>query len=101
MLKGRMKPLLAIFSLILTLPLCAAPVPDFTAARDEAVRYLSEFLRIDTVNPPGNETRGAKYLQSLLQREGIPSEIFELEPGRGNLVARLTGSRAKKPILIM
>jgi acetylornithine deacetylase/succinyl-diaminopimelate desuccinylase-like protein len=96
-----MKTLLAVASLISILPLCAAPAPDFTAARDEAVRYLSEYLRIDTVNPPGNETRGAKYLQSILKREGIPSEIFELEPGRGNLVARLPGSGAKKPILIM
>ena len=96
-----MKTLLAVTSLISILPLCAAPAPDFAAARDEAVRYLSEYLRIDTVNPPGNETRGAKYLQSILKREGIPSEIFELEPGRGNLVARLTGSGSKKPILIM
>jgi len=96
-----MKTLLAVTSLISMLPLCAAPAPDFAAARDEVVRYLSEYLRIDTVNPPGNETRGAKYLQSILKREGIPSEIFELEPGRGNLVARLTGSGSKKPILIM
>jgi acetylornithine deacetylase/succinyl-diaminopimelate desuccinylase-like protein len=94
-----MKTLLAV--LISIPPLCAAPAPDFAAARDEAVRYLSEYLRIDTVNPPGHETRGAKYLQSILNREGIPSEIFELEPGRGNLVARIKGSGANKPILIM
>jgi putative DNA primase/helicase len=92
-----MKTLLAVTSLISILPLCAAPAPDFAAAREEVVRYLSEYLRIDTVNPPGNETRGAKYLQSILKREGIPSEIFELEPGCGNLVARLAGSGAKKP----
>src|ERR1044071_9692879 len=96
-----MKTLLVVTSFISPLPLRAAPGPDFAAARDEAVRYISEYIRIDTVNPPGNETRGAKYLQSILQREGIPSEIFELEPGRGNLVARLKGSGAKKPILIM
>jgi hypothetical protein len=67
-----MKTLLAVTSLISILPLHAAPAPDFAAARNEAVRYLSEYLRIDTVNPPGNETRGAKYLQSILKREGIP-----------------------------
>ena len=49
-----MKTLLAVTSLISILPLCAAPAPDFAAARNEAVRYLSEYLRIDTVNPPGN-----------------------------------------------
>ena len=75
--------------------------PDFRAAREEAVRYFSDYLRIDTVNPPGNETRGAKFLQSILAKDGIPSEIFELEPGRGNLVARLKGSGKKKPVLMM
>lgn len=79
----------------------AAPAPDFRAARDEAVRFLSEYIRIDTVNPPGNETRGAQYLKSILAREGIPSEIFESVPGRGNLVARLKGNGTKKPVLIM
>jgi len=78
-----------------------ASAPDFSAARDEAVRFLSDYLRINTVNPPGNETRGAQYLQSILAREGIPSEIFELVPGRGNLVARLKGNGAKRPVLIM
>jgi acetylornithine deacetylase/succinyl-diaminopimelate desuccinylase-like protein len=76
-------------------------MPDFRAAREEAVRFLSDYLRIDTVNPPGNETRGAQYLQSILAQEGIPSEIFELAPGRGNLVARLNGNGAKRPVLIM
>jgi acetylornithine deacetylase/succinyl-diaminopimelate desuccinylase-like protein len=109
-----MKILLAVASLIPILPLVpevlgsasgepaylyAAPMPDFSAAREEAVRFLSDYLRIDTVNPPGNETRGAQYLQSILAREGIPSEIFELVPGRGNLVARLNGNGAKKPVL--
>jgi acetylornithine deacetylase/succinyl-diaminopimelate desuccinylase-like protein len=78
-----------------------ASVPDFREAREEAVRFLSEYLRIDTVNPPGNETRGAQYLKSILAREGIPSEIFELAPGRGNLVARLKGNGTKKPVLMM
>ena len=79
----------------------AGSVPDFRAARDEAVRFLSGYLRIDTVNPPGNETRGAQYLKEILAREGIPSEIFESVPGRGNLVARIKGNGARKPLLIM
>ncbi|HYM11912.1 MAG TPA: M20/M25/M40 family metallo-hydrolase [Bryobacterales bacterium] len=79
----------------------AAATPDFRAARDEAVRLLADYVRIDTINPPGNETRGAQYLKSILAREGIPAEIFESAPGRGNLVARLKGSGKKKPVLIM
>ena len=94
--------LMLVLTVFLTEPyVYGASVPDFREARDEAVRFLSEYLRIDTVNPPGNETRGAQYLKSILAREGIPSEIFELAPGRGNLVARLKGNGTKKPVLIM
>lgn len=77
------------------------PVPDFAAARDEVVKILSGFVRIDTSNPPGNETKGAEYLKAILDREGIQSEIFEMEPGRGNIVARLKGNGKKKPLLLM
>jgi acetylornithine deacetylase/succinyl-diaminopimelate desuccinylase-like protein len=75
--------------------------PDFAAARDEVVNILSGFVRIDTSNPPGNETKGAEYLKSILDRDGIASEIFEMERGRGNIVARLKGSGKKRPILLM
>src|SRR5215510_7171533 len=79
----------------------ATQAPDFQAARDEAAAILQDFVRIDTSNPPGNETKGAQYLKTVLDREGIPSEIFELAPGRGNIVARLKGSGKKPPILLM
>lgn len=77
------------------------PRPDFPAALTETVEMLRGFIRVDTVNPPGNETRGAVYLKAILDREGIPSEILELEPGRGNLIARLKGSGKKPPLLLM
>jgi len=79
----------------------ALPTPDFAAARDEVVRILTGFVRVDTSNPPGNETKGAEYLKGFLDREGIASEIFEKEPGRGNIVARLKGNGRKRPILLM
>ncbi len=75
--------------------------PDWAEARDEAVRLLGDLIRIDTTNPPGNETKAAAYIQSVLDKEGIAAKIYEREPGRGNLVARLKGSGAKKPILMM
>ena len=68
---------------------------------DEALRYLVSLVKIDTSNPPGNETRAAEYVKSILDREGIPSEIFESAPGRGNLVARLKGNGSKRPLLLM
>jgi len=77
------------------------PAPDFAAARDETVQILSGFIKVDTSNPPGNETKGAQYLKAILDRDGIASEILELEPTRGNIVARLKGNGKKKPLLLM
>jgi acetylornithine deacetylase/succinyl-diaminopimelate desuccinylase-like protein len=78
-----------------------AAQPDFTAALDESIKHLTSFIQVDTVNPPGNETRGAEFLKAILDREGIPAEIVALEAKRGNLVARLKGSGRKKPLLLM
>jgi acetylornithine deacetylase/succinyl-diaminopimelate desuccinylase-like protein len=95
-------PLLALLaSRVLAWPSDKPAVPDFAAARDEVTRILAGFVQIDTSNPPGNETRGAQYLKAILDREGIASEIFEMQPGRGNIVARLKGNGKKKPLLLM
>jgi acetylornithine deacetylase/succinyl-diaminopimelate desuccinylase-like protein len=75
--------------------------PDFVKARAETQQILADLVRIDTSNPPGNESKAAEYIKSLLAKEGIESQIFESVPGRGTLVARLKGSGAKRPLLIM
>src|SRR3982750_4733402 len=74
---------------------------DPAAWRDETVQILSDLVKIDTSNPPGNETRAAEYIKSLLAKEGIESEIVESAPGRGSLVARLKGNGKKRPLLLM
>lgn len=97
--------LATVLALLATSSLALSPqpgaTPDFDAARNEVVKILSGFVRIDTSNPPGNETKGAEYLKGILDRDGIPSEIFEMTPGRGNIVARLKGNGKKKPVLLM
>jgi acetylornithine deacetylase/succinyl-diaminopimelate desuccinylase-like protein len=75
--------------------------PDFAKAREEAVKTLQDLVRIDTSNPPGNETKVAQFLKSLLDKEGIASEIAAMEPARGNLIARIKGNGKKKPLLLM
>ena len=77
------------------------PLPDFSRARDETVQVLQSLIRIDTSNPPGNESRAAMYIKSLLDKERIASEIYQLEEGRGTIVARLSGSGRQRPILLM
>ncbi len=74
---------------------------DWQAVETESMEYFSALLRIDTSNPPGNETEAAQYLQRILQQEGIESELFALDPTRANLVARLRGNGSKQPILVM
>ncbi|HZT99812.1 MAG TPA: hypothetical protein VFA10_09145, partial [Ktedonobacteraceae bacterium] len=64
---------------------------DWNAIGDEIITHFRNILRIDTRNPPGNETRAAEYLREVLQREGIASEIVGPSPDRGTLVARLQG----------
>jgi len=87
--------------LLLPYTLLAQSAPDFRKARDEAVQTLQALIRIDSSNPPGNETKVAQSLKSILDKEGIASEIVALEPSRGNLIARIKGNGRKKPLLLM
>ena len=61
------------------------------AAGAEAVSLLQELLRIDTVNPPGNEAAAQELLAGRLSEAGFECSLLEAEPGRPNLVARLEG----------
>lgn len=91
--------------LILLLPIIAAAedryLVDWQSVGDEAVDYLVDLVKIDSSNPPGNETRVAEYLETALAAEGIESETYALDPDRANLVARYKGNGSKPPILIM
>ena len=89
--------------LALTSPVAAQGVnpPDFDALATEATAWLQDYLRIRTVNPPGNEIDGARFLQSVLAGEGIEAEVFEQAPGRGHLYARLPGTGARRPLVLL
>ena len=58
-------------------------------------RMLSDLIRLNTVNPPGNEIKVARYLQEIFTAAGAAHEIIESEKGRANFIARL-GSGTKK-----
>ncbi|MDH4109051.1 MAG: M20/M25/M40 family metallo-hydrolase [Gammaproteobacteria bacterium] len=90
---------------LLLLPAIAAAqseyLVDWDEAGDEAIGYMVDLVRIDSSNPPGNETEVANYIRDVLASEGIASEMYALDPDRGNLVARIRGNGSKRPILIM
>ena len=77
------------------------PNLDWAKVRSETLEHYTHLLRIDTSNPPGNETKAVDYLRSVLDREGIPYQIFALEPSRANLVARIKGNGSKRPVIVM
>jgi acetylornithine deacetylase/succinyl-diaminopimelate desuccinylase-like protein len=74
---------------------------DWRKLEPEILERFTTLLRIDTSNPPGNESKAATAIKAILDREGIPSKIFSLTPSRGNLVARVIGSGAKRPLLLL
>lgn len=68
--------------------------------QDQAVEWLQEYIRTNTVNPPGNEIAGVRFLAAIFETEGIPYEIVESAPGRGNIWARLAGGSEPDLLLL-
>ena len=62
-----------------------------TSLREEVTQLLQELIRLDTVNPPGNETVAAELLRDYLAANGVSCELYSREPHRANLVARIEG----------
>ena len=69
--------------------------------RDEATELLRELIRLDTVNPPGNETRAAELLRDYLEDAGLECELYAKAPERANLVTRLRGRADGKRLLLL
>jgi len=85
------------------LPAQAAAV-DWTALARESQAVLSDYLRVNTTNPPGNEILGARFLKAILDREGIEARILdttEVGPNRANFYARLHGNGGKRAIALL
>ena len=57
----------------------------------EVVGLTRDLIRVDTTNPPGNETLGVEVLESYLARNGVKSERVTRDPARANLIARVPG----------
>ncbi len=91
----------AIASFVLLPFLAAGDEIDWTSVSSEATALLQEYVRVESVNPPGNEIAAARYLAGWFDRHGIESQIFESEPGRATILARLEGSGKGRPIVLL
>ena len=65
----------------------------------DPIDLLSEFVGVDTINPPGNESRAVDFYAKIFEEEGIEYFTGESAPGRGNIWARIKGG--DKPALIL
>src|ERR1700690_2000682 len=78
-----------------------AQTPDWAKINEEALRHFQALVRMDSTNPPGNETLVAEYVKKTLEAEGIQVTLAAKDPARANLIARLKGNGSKRPLLIM
>jgi acetylornithine deacetylase/succinyl-diaminopimelate desuccinylase-like protein len=74
---------------------------DHDPLEKEAEDAFLQYLRIDTSNPPGNETAGAKFLQQLLAKEGIETRLLGSDAARQSLYARLKSGSPQKALLLL
>ncbi len=66
-------------------------LPDDDNIMNETTKLLRDLIRINTTNPPGNETKAAQYLFDFFSQEDFEPEILESAEERGNLLVRLPG----------
>jgi len=69
--------------------------------REEVTGLLQALIRLDTVNPPGNETRAAELLSGYLEAAGVACALYARDPARANLVARIPGRDPEAPRLLL
>jgi acetylornithine deacetylase/succinyl-diaminopimelate desuccinylase-like protein len=71
-------------------------------ARERAVTLTSQYVQINTTNPPGNEMVAAEWLRNRLAESGVTTdvEIHQTAPGRGLLIGRVAGTEPLKPLVL-
>jgi acetylornithine deacetylase/succinyl-diaminopimelate desuccinylase-like protein len=71
-----------------------------SSLREEVTELLRRLIRVDTTNPPGNETAAAELLRDYLEASGVGCELIAKVPGRANLVARIPGAGGPSLLLL-
>lgn len=87
-------------SVVLSLLLAQSPSEHERLARE----IFAELIEIDTTDEHGDTTRAAEAMAARLRAAGFPPEAVKVlgpHPRKGNLVARLRGSGARRPLLLL
>src|SRR4051794_2925831 len=97
----RLAVLLFLFCLSASIQCRRADAVSADPIEHEAENALVSYLRIDTSNPPGNETAGARFLQQLLIKEGIDAKLVGADPNRQSVYARLVSGTNEKALILL
>jgi acetylornithine deacetylase/succinyl-diaminopimelate desuccinylase-like protein len=72
---------------------------------DDTARIARDLIRFDTTNYGGGKSNGetdaAEYVAAHLTKLGLDAQMFESEPGRVSVVARVEGADSSKPALVV
>jgi succinyl-diaminopimelate desuccinylase len=79
----------------------AVTTPAGTTTLSPAARLARDLVRIDTMNPPGNEARAAELVHEHLAAAGMAAKLQTLSKGRANLIAHLPGDDPHIPALLL
>lgn len=74
---------------------------DAAGLRGETLALARALIRLDTSNPPGNETAAARLIRDWLADRGVESELAGPDPERLSLIARIPGSGEGPSIMLM
>lgn len=55
--------------------------------RDRLIKFLQDFTRIDTSNPPGDTTVGAGFLRRFLEEQGLPCRVVAPQETMPNIIS--------------
>lgn len=67
--------------------------------KDQLGRLLQDLIRFPSVNPPGNEEPIARFLDEKLKNLSFTTELVEMDKGRPNVIAKLSGTTGRPRLL--
>ena len=97
------------FAVVAALGVAAGPqfvarAQSLSTQQQAAHDIYKELVEINTVTPTGDTGQAADAMAARLRAAGFAGsdvQVFKPAPRKGNLVARLRGTGARKPILLM
>jgi acetylornithine deacetylase/succinyl-diaminopimelate desuccinylase-like protein len=95
---------LSLAALIAATPFVATAADTLSPSQNLSFDIYKELIEIDTTTATGDTARAADAMAARLRQAGFPEadvQVFSPAPKKGNLVARLRGTGARRPILLL